>query len=143
MAKKMNNELHFAYQIKRHLNESVRAIPADKAARLRAAREQALARQKKPSPASAMAGAGAVSLSGSGGASLRGGAPGGFGGFEWLTHLVPVAVLAAGLIGISYWHQSNRAEENADIDTQILVDELPPSAYADKGFGAWIKRGQE
>ena len=139
----MHNELHFAYQIKRHLNESARTLPADKTERLRAAREQALARQKKPAAAAQLAGAGAIRVSGGGTASLGSGESGGFNGFEWLTHLLPVAVLAAGLIGISYWHQSHRAEENADIDTQMLIDELPPSAYADKGFVAWIKRGQE
>lgn len=125
----MNNELHIAYQIKQHLNNSLRTLPADKAERLRAARERALAHQRK---------ARGVQLAGAlGTGSVDGGH------FEWLGHLVPVLVLAAGLAGISYWHQSNRAEENADIDTQMLIDELPPSAYADKGFAAWIKRGQE
>lgn len=126
----MTNELHIAYQIKQHLNNSLRTLPADQTERLRAARERALARQRK---------AAGVQLAGASGAGsiLTGGH------FEWLGHLVPVLVLAAGLAGISYWHQSNRAEENADIDTQMLIDELPPSAYADKGFAAWIKRGQE
>ncbi len=139
----MNNELHFAYQIKRHLNESARALPVNKVERLRAAREYALARQKKPSGAAQLAGAGVIHVSGGSAASMGGGTFSRSNGFEWLAQLLPVAVLAAGLIGISYWHQSNRAEENADIDTQMLIDELPPSAYADKGFVAWIKRGQE
>ena len=128
----MNNELHLAYQIKQRLNDSLRALPADKTERLRAAREQALARQRKvaTAPAAVLAGAGA----------------GPAGQFEWLGRVapaVPVVLLAAALLGISYWHQNNQAQENADIDTQMLVDELPPSAYADKCFGAWIKRGQE
>ena len=129
----MNNELHFAYQVKQHLNASLRALPADKAERLCAAREQALARQRKlaTAPVAALAGAGSVA----------GSLP--VGQFAWAAQVLPVLVLAAALLGISYWHQNNRAEENADIDTQMLVDELPPSAYADKGFGAWIKRGQE
>jgi phage protein D len=119
----MSHELETAFKIKQHLNQSLRALPADKTERLRAAREQALARQRK--------GVG-LKLAAAGGLQL-----------EWLGHLVPLAVLAAGLIGISYWHQSNRAEENADIDLQMLVDELPPQAYADKGFGVWIKRGAQ
>lgn len=128
----MNNELHLAYQIKQRLNDSLRTLPADKTERLRAAREQALARQRKTAtaPVAVLAGAGA----------------GHTGQFEWLGRVapaVPVVLLAAALLGISYWHQNNRAQEIADIDTQMLVDELPPSAYADKGFGAWIKRGQE
>ena len=123
----MNNELHFAHQVKQHLDASVRALPSDKLERLRAVREQALARQRKVS---------GLQLAGAGGT-------GEVGHFEWVANLLPVAVLAAGLLGISYWHQNNRAEENADIDTQMLVDELPPSAYADKGFAVWIRRGQE
>ena len=123
----MSNELHFAYQIKRHLNASARALPADKLERLRAIREQALAQHRPAVEMALSTGSGSVRSPGS----------------DWLAQLVPVLVVAAALLGISYWHQSNRAEENADIDTQMLVDELPPSAYADKGFGAWIKRGQE
>ena len=123
----MNHELHLAFKIKQHLNQSLRAVPADKTERLRAARERALARQRKGSGAKlAVAGGGFQ-----------------FAQIEWIGHLVPLTVLAAGLIGISYWHQSNRAEENADIDMQMLVDELPPQAYADKGFGVWIKRGEQ
>ena len=123
----MNNELQFAFKIKQHLNRSLRALPADKTERLRAARERALASQRK--------GSGALLATAGDGFQ--------FAQFEWLGHVLPLAVLAAGLIGISYWHQSNRAEENADIDMQMLVDELPPHAYADKGFGVWIKRGEE
>ena len=122
----MNNELHLAFKIKQHLNQSLRAVPADKSERLRAARERALARQRKGSGAKLVAAGGFQ-----------------FVNSEWIGHLVPLTVLAAGLIGISYWHQSNRAEENADIDMQMLVDELPPQAYADKGFGVWIKRGEQ
>ena len=122
----MNNELHLAFKIKQHLNQSLRAVPADKTERLRAARERALARQRKGSGAKLVAAGGFQ-----------------FAYSEWIGHLVPLTVLAAGLIGISYWHQSNRAEENADIDMQMLVDELPPQAYADKGFGVWIKRGEQ
>ncbi len=118
----MNHELHTAFKIKQRLNQSLRAIPVDTTERLRAARERALAHQRKGATSMKLAGAGGFQ-------------------FEWLGHLVPLAVLAAGLIGISYWHQSNRVEENADIDMQMLVDELPPHAYADKGFSMWIKRG--
>ena len=88
----MNNELHLAFKIKQHLNQSLRAVPADKTERLRAARERALARQRKGSGAKLAVADGFQ-----------------FAQFEWISHLVPLTVLAAGLIGISYWHQSNRA----------------------------------
>lgn len=122
----MNNELELAFKIKQRLNQSLRAVPADKTERLRAARERALACQRKGAGANLVAAGGFQ-----------------FAYSEWIGHLIPLTVLAAGLIGISYWHQSNRAEEIADIDMQMLVDELPPQAYADKGFGVWIKRGEQ
>ena len=58
--------------------------------------------------------------------------------FGWLGQLAPAVVLLGGLAGIHFWHQSQLAAEIADIDTQVLLDELPPNAYLDKGFGAWL-----
>lgn len=130
----MNNELHLAYQIKQHLNGSLRALPDDKIERLRAARERALANQRKAVVAPVLQ----PNLQIAGGAS----GAGAFGGnrFEWLGQLMPVLIVAVGLVGISVWHDNKRALENADLDVQMLIDELPPSVYADKGFAAWIKR---
>ena len=120
----MNNrdELQFAYQIRRRLNADAGRLPASTLERLRAGREQALASQRQ-----------AV------GAARTVGMPATF-SFGWLGQLAPLAVLVGGLISINYWHQSQLALEMADVDTQVLVDELPPNAYLDKGFGAWLVR---
>lgn len=123
----MNTEIQTAYLIKHELQAGSRTLPAATTERLRAARERALAKQRKT--------ASSLELAGNAGSSNA--------FVEWAGHLVPVVALALGLCAISYWHQSNRAEENAEIDTQMLIDELPPQAYADKGFGAWIRRGAE
>jgi hypothetical protein len=124
-----SGELHAAYQIKRHLNGSLSGIGADKLERLRAGREQALTRQKKTSSSLAVAGAGSTS----------------YFGFDlgWTVHLVPLLVLLAGLLAMSHWHQNRYAEELADIDVQMLADELPPAAYLDRGFDTWLKRGNQ
>lgn len=114
-------EHHTAFAIRQHLNEAAGRLPADTSERLRAARERALARQRKP--------AGGLA-----------GAAGGIFGFGWLGQLAPLVVLVGGLLGIAQWHQSQQVAEIADIDMQMLVDELPPNAYLDKGFGAWLAR---
>lgn len=119
------SELRVAYQIKRHLNGSLKEIPADKLERLRAGREQALAKQKRT-----------ASLAVAGGGQMR------FTdmGFNWVAQLVPLLVLVVGLLSINQWHQTRYTEEVADIDAQMLVDELPPSAYLDRGFDTWLRR---
>jgi hypothetical protein len=123
-------ELHVAYQLKRHLNGSLAGIGAYKLERLRAVREQALTKQKKNSSSP---------LAMAGGSSMN------YFGFNlgWMAQLAPLVVLLAGLLGMSYWHQNRYTEELADIDVQMLADELPPAAYLDRGFDTWLKRGQQ
>ncbi|HEY4373960.1 MAG TPA: DUF3619 family protein [Burkholderiales bacterium] len=119
------NELQVAYRIKRHLNSSLREIPQDRLERLRAGREQALAKQKKEAV-----------LAVAGGGRMR------FGGmhFGWAAQVVPLLALVVTLVSINQWHQTRYTQEVADIDAQMLVDELPPSAYLDRGFDTWLQR---
>jgi len=121
-------ELRVAYQIKRHLNGGLDGIAPGKLERLRAGREQALTRQKRGA-AMVVAGGGNFSFAGF--------------GLGWLPQVVPLLVLVAGLLSMSYWHQNRYTEEIAEIDAQMLVDELPPSAYLDRGFDSWLKRGNQ
>jgi hypothetical protein len=116
-------EARIALAIRRHLDESSRVVPAAAAERLRAARERALAMQKRePAGVAALAGG-------------RGSV-----GVTWFWRLGPIAVLVGGLIGINLWHAAQLSDEILDIDTRLLVDEIPPNAYLDKGFGAWLAR---
>jgi len=119
---RINDELQFAYKIKQKLNNDATRLPAATEERLRAARERALAQQRQSVGGLAVAGVPASV------------------GFGWLGQLAPLLVLVGGLVAINYWHQSQQALEIADVDTQMLVDELPPNAYLDKGFGAWLTR---
>lgn len=117
-----SDELQFAYKIKQRLNKDAARLPAATEERLRAARERAIARQRQPIGRLGVAGI-----------------PASF-GLGWLGQLAPLVVLLGGLIAINYWHQSQQTLDIADVDTQMLVDELPPNAYLDKGFGAWLTR---
>lgn len=124
----MNAEDHeTARNIARLLDQGTRTLPPQTAAKLAAAREQALARFQ-PAPELRPAWAGHRSrmadqpLSG-------------------LRYALPIAVLVLGMIGVVYWQLGNgNGNELADIDARLLTDDLPIDAYLDKGFDSWLKR---
>lgn len=122
------NEMRFGNKVRQALNERS-GLDAPVAERLRAARERALARQKlEPVAIHALAWGGDV-----------GGRFGGASGFS-LRVLLPLAVLLFGLVAIWGWQQNQRVVEVEEIDALLLTDELPPEAYLDKGFEAWLKK---
>ena len=122
------NEIQFGNKLRQALNEGAR-LDAPVTERLRAARERALARQRlEPARLGGLAVAGS--------AIGRFGGPSGFS----LRVLVPLAVLVIGLSAIWGWQQNQRIAEVEEIDVQLLTDELPPEAYLDKGFEAWLKK---
>ena len=48
-------------------------------------------------------------------------------------------VLVLGMFAISDWRAETDAEESAVEDAQMLTDDLPLTAYADHGFGVFMK----
>ena len=126
------NELEFTRQVRRHLEASTERLPYKVTHRLEQARMAALARVPAEQTVLSAAPSGALSLSGSGhdGPSL------------WKTALLsalPLLILVAGLIAIAEWSDMEQADETADIDAAMLEDDVPLSAYADRGFGVFIK----
>jgi uncharacterized protein DUF3619 len=121
------NEQQTAHRIKQHLNRGL-DLDAGKLARLRAARELALSRQRLESPAFGLAWVGNVF--------------GRLGGPIPLIPriLLPMAVLIFGLLAINQWRDSQVAAEIEEIDAAVLTGDLPLDAYLDKGFDAWLKR---
>jgi hypothetical protein len=105
--------------------------------RLRAARMQALAARK---PEWVAATAGDVSLS-AGQASLGWG---GEGGNLWirLASFLPLVALILGLIAIQSIQSESSVTEIAEVDSALLLDELPPMAYTDPGFLQFLKLNQ-
>jgi hypothetical protein len=107
------------------------ALPHDIAQRLRIAREQALERAR-----TARAAAGAHVNVASGGAAALGS-----GGGWWmrLASALPLALLVAGLVAISQEAVQEQVDAAAEIDAALLADDLPPAAYSDPGFIAFLK----
>jgi len=121
------NEQQITYRIKQLLNRGL-DLDADKLARLKAAREAALVRQRVGSRVPLLAWADNV-IGKSGGPSAL--IP---------RVLLPMAVLILGLIAVNQWRDSQLAAEIEEIDTAVLTSDLPIDAYLDKGFDAWLKR---
>lgn len=128
-------ESRVALRVAARLSEAAEVLPANAEERLRFAREQALERAK----VRRAEGAGAV-LGQRGGAALLGGGPS-----RWfkLASVLPLLALVAGLVLISEWHSRQQVEAAAEIDAQLLSDDLPPGAYADPGFVEFLKKPRE
>jgi len=120
------NEQHFGNKVRHLLNQGLELDPA-KRERLRAAREQALERQR-PEPEPALRWATNVL--------------GTFDGWRSLSTrvLLPLAVLAIAVSGIYSWQEKRRVAELVEIDSQLLTDDLPIDAYLDRGFQNWLKK---
>ena len=123
------NEQQTAYRIRQLLNRGL-DLDAGKLARLKAARERALARQRVTAPIFVLAWADSVA--------------GRFGGPVSLIPrmLLPMAVLILGLTAVNQWRDTQTAAEIEEIDAAVLTGDLPLDAYLDKGFDAWLKRSQ-
>ncbi len=120
------NEPQFGNKIRQLLNQGA-PLGASVLARLRAAREGALERQKPESAA---------------GLAWTGGVLGRLGGFSGISLrlVVPLIALAIGLAAVYTWEQNQRAAEVEELDAQVLTGELPIDAYLDRGFEAWLKK---
>ncbi|HXZ55680.1 MAG TPA: DUF3619 family protein [Burkholderiales bacterium] len=121
------NEQQTAYRIRQLLNRGL-DLDAGTLARLEAAREGALSRQRVTAPSFVLGWADNVI--------------GRFGGPASLIPrmLLPMAVLILGLIAVNQWRDSQTAAEIEEIDAAVLTGDLPLDAYLDKGFDAWLKR---
>jgi hypothetical protein len=121
------NEPQTAHRIRQFLNKGL-DLDAGTLARLKAAREQALARQRLQAPVFVLAWADNLfgRLGGNGSIIPR--------------MLLPMAVLILGLVAVNQWRDTQNAAEIEEIDTAVLTGDLPLDAYLDKGFDAWLKR---
>ena len=56
-----------------------------------------------------------------------------------LSWFAPFIVLAMGLLAIAEWQQDARINDIAAVDIALLSDDVPPDAYMDSGFLAFLK----
>lgn len=125
------NEQRVANAIRKYLNQSVKRIDRETVLRLQQARSAALARPVERKPAFGLA------WSGHAGTTVRqAGHPG---ARLW----VSFAVLLALLFALGYWQFSDTNSDQSDIDTLLLADDLPVSAYLDHRFDAWVRRSEQ
>jgi hypothetical protein len=122
----------FGRAVAARLSAGADAMPYEAGERLRAARVRALQARKKPAVAPAMV------ANGGGTAAL--GFGDGPGLFTRIASVLPLVVLVAGLVLIHDLQSERRASELAEVDAALLIDDLPPAAYADPGFVQFLKQ---
>ena len=123
----------YGLKIAARLSVGAAELPHDISERLRVARVQALAKRKAHAPAqtSSVVASGSTAVLGTGDE-----------GLNWwglVASVLPLLALVIGLVTITAIQDENRAREVAALDSALLVDDLPPAAYADPGFLQFIK----
>ena len=136
----MNNKDHLsppAEQLARllaaQLDQGLREMPHDISERLRAARTRAVAARRLPL---AVLASGARVQQGT--LVLEGG-PDKLRFWGWMGTLIPLVALVLGLFAIYTVQNDWRADELASVDTALLTDELPPTAFTDPGFLKFVR----
>jgi len=132
-----NEELEFAYKVRRVLDDGIEVMPKRTVNRLAASRQMAIAR-KKPELAGyatvfvpRLAGAFSTGLSDS---------------RNWLVRIgiaIPLLVLVLGSVGIYHYEQTHTIAALAELDAAVLADELPIDAYLDHGFTTYLSKHEE
>ena len=124
----------FALKATSYLSAGTADLPYDISERLRAARVQAVSKRKMAQPQSA------VSVVNNGkSAALTWSGDEGFSGWSRIGSVFPLVALVVGLLTINSVQIDNRAKEVAEVDAALLIDELPPAAFADPGFVQFLK----
>ena len=128
----------FGERVAARLEAGARTLPADVSARLRSIRMQALSRRKvanvRARTASAVFGSGRSAVMTMG----NGSGPGFWGR---MASAIPLIALVAGLVTIHLVQAEDHLRELAEVDSDLLTDDLPPSAYTDPGFIEFLKHG--
>ena len=117
------------------LSQSALSLPADIKDRLHAARMKALAvRKPEKVLVKKPAFAGVAGITGNWNSGSNG-------AWDIVGWMAPLVVLVFGLIGIAQWQDNSRINDIAEVDAALLSDDVPPDAYADSGFLAFLKNG--
>jgi len=130
----INKELDFAYKVRLALDEDLDRMAPFAATRLAAARRLALSRKKADVPVHVFAAP--MQLAGHIGNFVS--SP-----ISWVARMglvIPLMIAVVGLVGIYHVEEQHRIQETADIDADVLADDLPLSAYLDHGFNAYLDK---
>ena len=132
----VHTDEQFATRVVAQLSDAANQLPHDISERLKAARALAISKRKVVKTVAASN----ISISGStltlqGGDDWRG-------LWKWLGSALPLVALVAGLMTIALVQDDLRALEVAEVDTELLTDDLPPAAYTDPGFTQYLRSEQ-
>lgn len=119
------NEIELGYQVRQALNQSAQHLTLKQQQRLAQARQMALSRQRQTTVAISQLTMATTNNTTAASPKKMG---------LWATVVASLLILATGIIVLQNLEKSIRLEELADIDTAVLTDELPVSAYLDRGF---------
>jgi len=144
-------EARFALRLTARLEGGAQSLPHDISERLRVARMQALAQACHQAVAAklpqteAASGMSIIDIDARTGTATLGrmGGPGESVWWSRLGWLVPTLVLALGLNSMGEWESREQIARAAQMDTELLGDDLPPAAYLDEGFGEFLRRPPE
>jgi hypothetical protein len=127
----------FGLRVAARLSVGNAELPHDISERLRVARHQAVAMRKRTQLATVTKSA--TDVYGSGGSATMSFDDEGLNLWNRLASFLPLIALVVGLVSIAVVQNDLRANELAEVDTALLVDDLPPAAYADAGFAQFLK----
>ncbi|HQX60198.1 MAG: DUF3619 family protein [Rhodoferax sp.] len=122
----------FARRLTARLSEGCDDLPRDISERLRFARTQALAKRKPATDKTVALGIGS-------GAATLGRVQEQVSWWNKLGAVIPLLALVLGLIIINSMQDDRFAHEMAQLDAELLTDDLPLAAYADPGFVQFLK----
>lgn len=124
----MNEEMKLTYLVRQALNHAVEDLDEQTLSRLREVRMEALSRQRVAIGGLGLAGIGLKTS--------------GFLPAYGRTFIAAFALLL-GVASTYVWTHFEQAAQNEEIDSALLSDDLPPAAYLDKGFQAWLDRSSQ
>jgi hypothetical protein len=130
------NRDRFARLIAARLSDASDDVPHDISERLRSARVRALEHHRNARLRLTTT----VNSNGNS-ASLSFGAEN-FTLWKKLASFVPLVALVAGMFAIAVAQEESRTNEIAELDTELLTDDLPPAAFTDPGFAQFLKLNQ-
>jgi hypothetical protein len=131
-------QARYAARVVARLSAQSELTGPDLSERLRFARERALDRARLQRAATPSA----VVVAGSGGAGglvMGGGLRPSARWWVRLGAVLPLLALVAGLVLIQNQHVRAQIAAAAEIDFDLLLDDLPPAAYSDPGFLEFLK----
>jgi len=137
----------FGLRVAAGLTERNAELPHDVSERLRFAREQALARAAQARAARTSVSTASPGVVQMGSTLALSGGPRGAGDNNglWpkLVSALPLLALLAGLLLMQQSQIHEQIVAAGEVDTALLSDNLPPSAFSDPGFAEFLRDGQE